>query len=94
MTELPTSVDNMSPDNKMIRTLADLPIDPAVHAHSIVAVKNAGAPDGQNDGVVAFDSAHINGVESEVIVHSPHSVQGHPEAIEEVRRILREQVAR
>ena len=33
-------------------------------------------------------SAHIEGVESEVVVRSPHSVQANPEAIGEVRRIL------
>jgi len=31
-----------------------------------------------------------NGVASEKIVRSGHSTQGHPETIEEVRRILRE----
>jgi hypothetical protein len=39
---------------------------------------------------VAYESAHIDGVESEKVVRSPHSTQGHPETIEEVRRILRE----
>jgi hypothetical protein len=39
--------------------------------------------------VVAYSSAHIDGVESELVVRSPHSVQGKPEAIAEVRRILR-----
>ena len=41
-----------------------------------------------SDGVVAYESAHIEGVESELVVRSEHSVQGHPRAIEEVRRIL------
>jgi hypothetical protein len=39
--------------------------------------------------VVAYASAHIEGVESEVVVPSPHSCQGHPQTMEEVRRILR-----
>jgi hypothetical protein len=33
---------------------------------------------------------HIDGVESEKIVRSEHSVQGNPEAIQEVKRILHE----
>ena len=33
-------------------------------------------------------SAHIDGVESELVVRSSHSTQGKPQTIEEVRRIL------
>jgi hypothetical protein len=43
-----------------------------------------------NDGLVAYRSAHIEPVTSELIVSSGHSVQDNPFAIEEVRRILRE----
>jgi hypothetical protein len=39
--------------------------------------------------VVQYSSAHITGVESELVVRSEHSTQGRPETIEEVRRILR-----
>ena len=42
------------------------------------------------DGVVKYESAHIEGVESELVVRFGHSVQGQPKAIEEVRRILPE----
>ena len=41
-----------------------------------------------DDGVVKYSSAHIEGVESELVVRSSHSTQGRPETIEEVRRIL------
>jgi triacylglycerol esterase/lipase EstA (alpha/beta hydrolase family) len=90
MHQLPTSVDNMSPNNKFIRTLADLPIDHRIRAHSIIAVNQPGPVAALNDGVVAYESAHIDGVESELVVRSSHSTQGQPETIEEVRRILRE----
>jgi hypothetical protein len=46
----------------------------------------------KTDGVVAYESAHIDGVESEKVVRSGYSTQGHPETIEEVRRILREHI--
>ncbi len=36
------------------------------------------------------DSVHIDGVESELVVRFGHSVQSHPKAPEEVRRILRD----
>jgi len=67
-----------------------LPITPGVTADSIISVEGTGPPQGRNDGVVAYDSAHIDGVASEVVVDSPHSCQANPHAIEEVRRILLE----
>ena len=42
------------------------------------------------DGVVEYDSAHIDDVASEIVVRSPHSCQSNPHTIEEVRRILLE----
>jgi pimeloyl-ACP methyl ester carboxylesterase len=87
---LPRSVDNMSPEHQAIKTLATLPIAPGVTVHSIVAVREGGTDDGGTDGVVSYRSAHLNEAVSEVIVRSGHSVQGHPEAIEEIRRILLE----
>jgi pimeloyl-ACP methyl ester carboxylesterase len=87
---LPTSVENMSPGHPFLRALNDLPIDSGVPAHSIIAVLGDPPFIGKTDGVVAYESAHIDGVVSEKIVRSGHSTQGHPETIEEVRRILRE----
>jgi len=43
------------------------------------------------DGVVKYESAHIEPVDSELVVlGSGHSTQATPQAIEEVRRILYE----
>ena len=82
----------MSPGQPFIWTLAASPIDPRITAHSIIAAVGEGPITGKTDGVVAYGSAHIEGVESEKIVRSGHSTQGHPETIEEVRRILREHI--
>jgi hypothetical protein len=90
MSRLPTSVDNMSPNHPFIWTLAAIPIDPSVRANSIIALLGEGPITGRTDGMVAYESAHIDGVESEKVVRSSHSTQGHPETIEETRRILRE----
>ena len=87
---LPNAVDNMRPGHRFVRTLSESPFAPGVTAHSIIAVRGEGPPAGQNDGVVAYESAHMEGVASEKIVHSEHSVQGKPEAILEIRRILYE----
>ena len=93
MNRVPSSVDNMNPSNKFIVALADLPIAPGVGVHSIIPVKGGPPADRQNDGVVAYSSAHLDGVGSELIVYNHgHSVQSSPAAIEEVRRILLEQL--
>jgi hypothetical protein len=85
---VPTAVDNMSPGNPFIKGLQDIPVAPSIPAHSIISVE--GTPVEQhNDGVVAYSSAHITPVESELVVQSPHSCQGNPNTMEEVRRILR-----
>jgi pimeloyl-ACP methyl ester carboxylesterase len=86
----PTAVDNMTPGNRFVKTLSQLPIAPGVTAHSIIAVDAEGPPQGKNDGVVEYDSAHIDDVASEIVVRSPHSCQSNPHTIEEVRRILLE----
>ncbi len=88
----PNSVENMNPNHPFTRTLSSTPIDPGIMAHSIIAVLGKGPLSGRTDGVVSYDSAHIEGVESEKIVRSAHSTQSHPETIEEVRRILRKHV--
>jgi pimeloyl-ACP methyl ester carboxylesterase len=87
---IPTALDNMDASNPFIKTLASLPIAPGVHAHSIIPVKASGPVESGNDGVVEYKSAHIDGVESELVVRSGHSTQATPETIEEVRRILYE----
>ena len=87
--DIPKSTDNMDPKNRFIKTISSLPIAPGVYAHSIIPVKNPNAPKEKwNDGVVEYSSAHIDGVTSELVVHSGHSTQDHPETIEEIRRIL------
>lgn len=84
----PTAVDNMSPNHPFILGLQDIPVVPSIKAHSIIAVEGDGPIEEGDDGVVKYSSAHIDGVESELVVRSSHSTQGKPETIEEVRRIL------
>ncbi len=54
-----------------------------------------GPLEARDDGVVDYKSAHIDGVESEVVIeHSGHSTQGNPLTVREVRRILMQELAR
>jgi pimeloyl-ACP methyl ester carboxylesterase len=86
--QAPTSVDGMSADSPVMKTVARLPLASGITGHSIIAVLPGQDIKTGNDGVVEYSSAHLNGVESERVVRSGHSTQGHPETIEEVRRIL------
>jgi len=88
MAKLPTSIDNMNPSNPFIKTLAAIPVAEGVKVHSIIPVLGDGPIQTDSDGIVKYDSAHIDGVASELVVRFGHSVQSHPKTIEEVRRIL------
>ncbi|KJS29133.1 MAG: hypothetical protein VR64_21535 [Desulfatitalea sp. BRH_c12] len=83
-----TSLDSMSPKNPGLLALAEMPLAPGIKGHSIIAIKGDETPPEGHDGVVAYKSAHVTYLASEFIVRSEHSCQGHPLAIEEVRRIL------
>ena len=88
---IPRSTDNMNPNSAFIKTFASIPLSPGIQAHSIIAVANPDDPKEEwDDGVVTYQSAHVEGVQSELVVHSGHSAQDNPEAIEEIRRILLE----
>jgi pimeloyl-ACP methyl ester carboxylesterase len=89
-----TSIDNMSPGHPFIRALAEIPVSPAVAAHSVIAVEGDGPLEDASDGVVKYRSAHIEGVASELVVRSPHSgMQAEAQTVEEVRRIFLEHSA-
>ncbi len=92
---MPTSIDNMSPGNRYIQTLSKIPVAPGVKAHSIISVVDTTKPrSSAGDGVVKYESARIEGVETELVVQSPHSgMQAASQTIEEVRRILLEHSA-
>jgi len=81
------SIGNMSPNSEFIQTLAELPIAPGVHAHSIIGVTK-GPKESGGDGVVTYQSAHLDDVDSELVVRSGHSSQANSRVVWEVRRIL------
>lgn len=86
---VPKSTANMDPNSQFVRTFSSIPVAPGIPVHSIISVENPDAPkDKWTDGVVKYDSAHLDNAASELIVHSGHSCQSEPQTIEEVRRIL------
>jgi len=88
------AITGMSPNNPIIREVATIPVAPSIHAHSIIPVQGNGPLNTRDDGVVKYSSAHLDGVDSELVVNSGHSTQANPVTIGEVRRILLEQLAR
>jgi pimeloyl-ACP methyl ester carboxylesterase len=87
---VPSSLNGMAIDNPFMLTLADIPVAPGIRCNSIIAIKGNDQPPKGADGVVKYTSAHVDYAESEFIVRSGHSCQGNPLTIEEVRRILLE----
>lgn len=89
----PTSINDMTPGSPFQKALHDVAVVPGVPAHSIIAVAGDGPVEEGSDGVVKYESAHLDGVASELVVRSGHSTQGEPETIQEMNRILRLHVA-
>ena len=87
--KLYTGFDNLSPENPVLKLLAETPLSPDVPCNSIVGNREESGVPGGSDGVVSYESAHLDGVESERIVKSGHSVQENAETARELVRILR-----
>ena len=85
---LPRSINHMTPGNSFVRALASIPVAPEIPTHSIIAVSGNKPLAEDDDGIVKYESAHLDDTQSELVIHSGHSVHGHPLAIAEVRRIL------
>jgi len=87
------SINGMSPGNPGIEAVRRIPVAPGIHAHSIIPTLQDGPLNDRNDGVVEYKSAHIDGVESELVIdRQGHSTQSNPLAVREVHRILLEQL--
>ena len=58
--------------------------------HSIMGnITNSNDPDIMTDGIVPYRSSHLDGAVSEKIIKGGHSIQQTPEAVLELRRILK-----
>ena len=91
---LPNSIETLSTNNPVLTALMEMKSGPDVTFHSIIGANRPGPPADSTDGVVAYRSSHLDGVASEKLVRSDHSVQKSPEAIQEVRRVLIEHLVK
>jgi hypothetical protein len=93
-----TSVDSLAPNSPILPVMLEAQRAPWVKYHNIVGR----IPDhgfigrvvGGSDGIVSFDSAHLDNVNSEIVVNADHlTLTRHPLSVLEVHRILLEHLA-
>jgi len=86
---IPTGIDGLRPDNPLLAIISNKPISPAVPYHSLIGNYKADDTPGESDRIVPYESSHIDGAASEVIIKSSHAVHCRPRAVLEIQRILK-----
>lgn len=92
---VPTSVQQLNENSAAIELFSPLPLNPEVKYHSIMGNEKGSekvANFESSDGVVEYSSSHIDGVVSERVFNGKHGIHLYPEAIEEIVRIMNENV--
>jgi pimeloyl-ACP methyl ester carboxylesterase len=90
LNRMPNSVDTLEPNDRFVQAVNKLPIAPGIPYHSIMGDRGRGDTPNSSDGIVPYWSSHLDGAKSELIVNSDHGAQYNPEAIQEVARILKQ----
>jgi pimeloyl-ACP methyl ester carboxylesterase len=93
LNRMPNSVDTLEPNDRFVKAVNKRPITPGIPYHSIIGDRGRGDTPNSSDGVVPYWSSHLQGAQSELIVNSDHGAQYNPEAIREVERILKVNLA-
>jgi pimeloyl-ACP methyl ester carboxylesterase len=89
LNRMPNSVDTLEPNDRFVEAVNRLPITHGVPYHSIMGDRGRGDTPNSSDGIVPYWSSHLEGANSELIVSSDHGAQYNPQAIREVERILK-----
>lgn len=88
-----TSIHQLEWEHPLLLELNELGIDARVTYHSIMADLRDPPRPGGGDGIVPYQSAHLDGAASELIFQGGHLCQDHPQIIRECRRILLEHLS-
>ncbi|KAA6186679.1 hypothetical protein F2Q65_04730 [Thiohalocapsa marina] len=84
----PTSIQGLSPESPFLQALDQAAL--SVPAHSVIGNRGRrGELSRSSDGVVPYFSAHLPAAESERVVPTDHGGISHPDAVDELKRILR-----
>ncbi len=89
LNRMPNSVDTLEPNDRFVEAVNKLPITPGIPYHSIMGDRGRGDTPNSSDGIVPYWSSHLAGARSELVVNSDHGAQYNPQAIREVERILK-----
>ena len=76
----------LSPKSTLLHALDTRPIQ-ASH-HTIVGDRGKGDTPNSSDGVVLYQSSHLDSAQSELIVPGPHGSFDLPQTVAEIQRIL------
>ncbi len=94
LSHIPNSVDTLAPNNRFVKAINTLPLTSGIPYHVICGDRGKGGNKDStkpmmSDGLVPYWSSHLDDAQSEKIVPSHHNAQQNPEAIAEVKRILK-----
>jgi pimeloyl-ACP methyl ester carboxylesterase len=84
-----SSIELLSPTSRFTLATNKIPLNPNIPYHSIIGTQRDKDGPGSSDGVVPYESSHLDFAVSEKLVPSGHEAQKHPLAIDEVKRILK-----
>jgi pimeloyl-ACP methyl ester carboxylesterase len=85
---IPSSIRTLRTHSPLLTAVDALPVSPGVPRHSIIARVAPVPLPLSTDGVVPYESSHIDGVESEKVVTGSHACLDQADVIDELRRIL------
>jgi pimeloyl-ACP methyl ester carboxylesterase len=87
----PNSLMLLSPTSAYMKATSTVPLRSDIPFHSIIGTrKRVDSGAGTSDGIVPYESSHLDFAKSEILVPSGHSAHEHQLAIAEVKRILYE----
>jgi pimeloyl-ACP methyl ester carboxylesterase len=94
MKRAPNSVDSLAPNDLVMLALQKIPLTPGIPHHVICGDRGKGGHKDKtkpvmSDGVVPYWSSHMDTAETELLVPSGHTAHQNPQAIAEVKRILK-----
>lgn len=96
---LQNGASQLSDRSSFVALTTDVRISPSVHYHTIVGNYHGdehstdAVATAISDGVVPYDSSHLEGASSETIITGKHNIHENPKTIVQLRKILHEHLS-